>query len=94
MGPTRPVLVGFAAETHDLVDRARQKRARKHVDLIVANDVSLPDRGFDVDTNAVTLVTEHGAEPVPLQSKARVAAAILDRVEAIIRERIESPSRA
>ena len=65
----RPVLVGFAAETDDVVRKAREKRARKSVDLIVANDVSQPDRGFDADTNAVTLVGDEGDEDVPLQSK-------------------------
>jgi len=94
MGLARPVLVGFAAETHDVVARAREKRVRKRVDLIVANDVSLPDRGFDAATNAVTLVDEQGDAHVPLQSKARVAAAILDRVDALIRARAGTPSRA
>ena len=49
IGAVGPVLVGFAAETDDLLRKAREKRARKGVDMIVANDVSLPDRGFDVD---------------------------------------------
>src|SRR5688572_15855286 len=79
LGTAAPVLVGFAAETEDVVNRARDKRARKQADLIVANDVSLPDRGFDADTNAVTLVGEHGEVQVPLQGKNRVAAIILDR---------------
>jgi phosphopantothenoylcysteine decarboxylase/phosphopantothenate--cysteine ligase len=83
----RPVLVGFAAETDDLLRKAREKRLRKGVDLIVANDVSLPDRGFDVDTNAVTLVSGDGDEAVSLQSKDRVAAAILDRVERLLHAR-------
>jgi len=87
IGAVGPVLIGFAAETEDLVRKAREKRARKGVDLIVANDVSQPDRGFDVDTNAVTLVSEEGDEPVSLQSKDRVAAAILDRVERLMRSR-------
>lgn len=76
-----PILVGFAAETDAVESSAKDKLHRKHVDLIVANDVSLPDSGFDVDTNQVTLVGPEGTEQVPLQSKARVAAAILDRVE-------------
>jgi phosphopantothenoylcysteine decarboxylase/phosphopantothenate--cysteine ligase len=86
-GAPGPVLVGFAAETGDLLRKAREKRERKHVDLIVANDVSQPDRGFDVETNAVTLVSDEGDEPVSLQSKGRVAAAILDRVERLMRTR-------
>jgi phosphopantothenoylcysteine decarboxylase/phosphopantothenate--cysteine ligase len=82
-----PVLIGFAAETEDVVPRARAKRESKHVDLIVANDVSRSDAGFDVDTNAVTIVGPDGSEVLPLQSKARVAANILDRVERLLTER-------
>jgi phosphopantothenoylcysteine decarboxylase/phosphopantothenate--cysteine ligase len=82
-----PLLVGFAAETENLVTRATAKRERKHADLIVANDVSGPDAGFDVDANAVTIVGPDGAEPVPLQSKARIAAIILDRVERLVASR-------
>jgi phosphopantothenoylcysteine decarboxylase / phosphopantothenate---cysteine ligase len=82
-----PLLVGFAAETEDLVARAAAKRERKHADLIVANDVSRPDAGFDVDANAVTIVGPDGAEAVPLQSKARIAAIILDRVEHLVASR-------
>ena len=87
LGSAGPVLVGFAAETQDVVARAREKRARKKVDLIVANDVSQPDQGFDSETNAVTIVGEGGEEQVPLQSKARVAGVILDRVEQLLRSR-------
>jgi phosphopantothenoylcysteine decarboxylase/phosphopantothenate--cysteine ligase len=82
-----PVLVGFAAETDDLLRKARDKRVRKGVDLIVANDVSQPDRGFDVDTNAVTIVSDQGEESIALQSKDRVAGAVLDRVERVLRSR-------
>ena len=87
LGGDRPVLVGFAAETQDLLARAREKRVRKKVDLIVANDVSKPDQGFDADTNAVTIVGEGDEQVVPLQSKACVAAVILDRVEHLLRSR-------
>jgi phosphopantothenoylcysteine decarboxylase/phosphopantothenate--cysteine ligase len=86
-----PVLVGFAAETDDLVARATAKREQKHADLIVANDVSRSDAGFDVDTNAVTIVGGAGAETLPVQSKARVAAEILDRVERLL---LQDPARA
>jgi phosphopantothenoylcysteine decarboxylase/phosphopantothenate--cysteine ligase len=79
-----PLLVGFAAETEDLQKRASEKLARKHVDLIVANDVGRPGAGFDVDTNAVTMVSADGSEQVPLQSKAGVAVSILDRVERLV----------
>jgi phosphopantothenoylcysteine decarboxylase/phosphopantothenate--cysteine ligase len=87
LGGARPVLVGFAAETQDVVARAREKRLRKKVDLIVANDVSQSDRGFDVETNAVTIIGDGSDEVVPLQSKAGVAGIILDRVEQLLRSR-------
>ena len=87
-----PLLVGFAAETEDVVAHATAKRERKHADLIVANDVSRTDAGFDVDTNAVTIVGPAGAETLPLQSKARVAAEILNRVERLLSERAPSGS--
>ncbi len=79
-----PVLVGFAAETQNVVANASAKRERKHVDVIVANDVSRSDAGFDVDANAVTIVSDGGAEPVPLQSKSGVASAILNHVERLL----------
>ena len=82
-----PLLVGFAAETEDVIARAKAKREQKHADVIVANDVSRSDAGFDVDTNAVTIVGPDGAEPLPLQTKARVASAILDRIEALLSRR-------
>jgi phosphopantothenoylcysteine decarboxylase / phosphopantothenate---cysteine ligase len=80
----RPVLVGFAAETHDVIEHARAKLLRKKADLIVANDVSRPDAGFEVDANAVTIVSATEAIEVPLQSKAQVAARILDAVEPLL----------
>ena len=81
------VLVGFAAETSDVVARATDKLRRKQVDLIVANDVSRTDAGFDVDTNEVTLVSAAGADVVPLQSKARIAGAVLDRLVALLQQK-------
>ena len=90
IGAVGPLLVGFAAETDDLLRKAREKRLRKRVDLIVANDVSQPDRGFDVETNAVTLVSDEGDEPIALQSKDSVAAAILDRIERLMRTRVSA----
>jgi phosphopantothenoylcysteine decarboxylase / phosphopantothenate---cysteine ligase len=85
-----PLLIGFAAETEDVVAHAAAKRERKHADFIVANDVSRTDAGFDVDTNVVTIVGPSGAETLPLQSKARVASEILDRVEKLI---ADSPAK-
>jgi phosphopantothenoylcysteine decarboxylase/phosphopantothenate--cysteine ligase len=83
-----PVLVGFAAETQHLLTSASAKREAKQVDLIVANDVSKPGVGFDADTNEVTIVGPDGAEALPLQSKSRVASAILDRVEKLLTSQI------
>ena len=91
-GSPRPVLVGFAAETEDVVRRAAEKRARKDVDLVVANDVSRSDRGFEAETNAVTIVSEEGNFEVPLQSKPQVASIILDRVEAVLAARSTAPA--
>jgi phosphopantothenoylcysteine decarboxylase/phosphopantothenate--cysteine ligase len=79
-----PLLVGFAAETGEAVAKADAKRARKQIDLIVANDVSRSDAGFDVDTNAVTIVSANETEEVPLQSKTSVAGVILDRIERLM----------
>jgi phosphopantothenoylcysteine decarboxylase/phosphopantothenate--cysteine ligase len=78
------VLVGFAAETAELIPRARAKRSTKNVDLIVANDVSQPGAGFDVETNQVTLVAADGEEALPLLSKHEVARKVLDRVEGLL----------
>jgi len=79
-----PVLVGFAAETGPPAARAAMKLERKQVDLIVANDVTAEGAGFEVETNQVTLVSRSGTDDLPMMSKAEVAAAILDRVEALL----------
>ena len=80
----RPVLVGFAAETHDVLDHADAKRRRKGVDLIVANDVAAPGAGFEVDTNVVTFLDDAGRETLPLLPKVEVAGRILDRLIALL----------
>jgi phosphopantothenoylcysteine decarboxylase/phosphopantothenate--cysteine ligase len=75
------VLVGFAAETNDVVARGRKKLQRKGVDLLVVNDVSAPGAGFDHDTNAVTILDADGSTTeIALTSKDAVAEAVLDRV--------------
>jgi phosphopantothenoylcysteine decarboxylase/phosphopantothenate--cysteine ligase len=75
------VLVGFAAETHDVIERSRKKLQRKGVDLLVVNDVSAPGAGFDHDTNAVTILEADGnTTEIALTSKNAVAHAVLDRV--------------
>ncbi|QGG95187.1 bifunctional phosphopantothenoylcysteine decarboxylase/phosphopantothenate--cysteine ligase CoaBC [Actinomarinicola tropica] len=84
LGATKPhgqVLVGFAAETDDVVDNARDKLARKNLDLIVANDVASEGAGFEHDTNAVVILTPDGVgQTVPLTDKRTVARAVLDAV--------------
>lgn len=80
------VFVGFAAETNDVLAHAKDKLARKNLDMIVANDVTRPGAGFDVDTNIVTLITKDGQEALPMMSKAEVAQRILDRALALRRE--------
>ena len=75
------VLVGFAAETDDVAERGRRKLHRKGVDLLVVNDVSAPETGFDHDTNAVSILTADGSSTeIPLTSKYAVANAVLDSV--------------
>ena len=80
-GSHRPLLVGFAAETSDLLERARAKRVRKGIDVIVANDVAQPGAGFEVDTNEVTIIDGAGEETLPLQAKSAIALALADRLE-------------
>ncbi|MGZ5355627.1 MAG: bifunctional phosphopantothenoylcysteine decarboxylase/phosphopantothenate--cysteine ligase CoaBC [Solirubrobacterales bacterium] len=76
-------LVGFAAETGGSTARAREKLERKGVDAIVFNDVSRPEIGFESAENEVVIVEPEAEHPVPLASKAQVADAILDRVQAV-----------
>lgn len=86
--PGARVVVGFAAESGDVLARARAKLARKGCDLMVANDVSRAGAGFDVDTNAVTFLWPGGeSEELPLLPKSDVAVRLLDRVEKLIGER-------
>ena len=87
-----PVLVGFAAQAGDPVPSARRKLDAKRVDLIVANDVSAPESGFDVTTNQVTFVTHDDVQPYPLLQKREVAAVLLDRVERLLAASVEAPA--
>lgn len=77
------VVVGFAAETNDLLAHASDKLRRKGADLIVANDVSRPESTFGADTNRVALVSADGVEQLETMPLADVADAILDRVAAL-----------
>lgn len=73
-------LVGFAAETNNVIENAQGKLKRKSLDLIVANDVTRKGAGFDVDTNIVTLIDADGMKELPMMTKREVADGILDRV--------------
>lgn len=79
------VVVGFAAESENLIENAREKVFRKKLSLIVANDISAKDAGFSVDTNRVTLIgSGGGVEPLPLMSKEQVAEVVLERVAGLL----------
>jgi phosphopantothenoylcysteine decarboxylase/phosphopantothenate--cysteine ligase len=78
--PKRPVLVGFAAETHDVVSYARAKLEKKRLDFVVANDVSAPGAGFGADTNAVSILGADGSVAFVEGSKREVAARLWDAV--------------
>jgi phosphopantothenoylcysteine decarboxylase/phosphopantothenate--cysteine ligase len=81
MDAGRPrLVVGFAAETHDVVEHAAAKRARKGCDWIVANDVSAGTGIMGGTENAVTLITAEGVEPWTRMGKAEVAARLAERI--------------
>ena len=95
------VVIGFAAETNDVIDNARKKLERKGCDLIVANDVSRADSTFGADTDLVTLVGDKYEEELPLMSKPEVAEAIIERLvtmlgteSTVIEEPHHDPSEA
>jgi phosphopantothenoylcysteine decarboxylase / phosphopantothenate---cysteine ligase len=82
------VVVGFAAETEQVREHAAEKLAAKRVDLMVANDVSAPDAGFEVDTNQAILLYSSGSwEETPLLDKRELAGLILDRVATVLADR-------
>ena len=74
-------MVGFAAESQDLIANAEKKLKAKNLDMIAANDISASDAGFGVDTNRVTLLFPDGRkEELPLSSKAEIAAKIIKKI--------------
>jgi phosphopantothenoylcysteine decarboxylase/phosphopantothenate--cysteine ligase len=85
-GKKRPrVVVGFAAESRDLLENATVKLKSKKLDIIAANDISATDAGFSVDTNRVTLLYADGSsEALPLMSKFEVAETIVARIAALL----------
>ena len=92
------ILVGFAAETSDLVKNARTKLKEKNLDLIVANDVTKPGAGFNADTNIVLIVDQEGkAHRWPRMTKVDVAEKIFDRIQTLLKKqkkRKDEPSSA
>lgn len=86
--PDGPVVVGFAAETHDALAHARGKLARKGLDAIVVNDVSRSDIGFGTDENAATLIWADGELTLPKQSKSELSRAILEALIELFMPRI------
>src|SRR5712691_2745676 len=87
------IVVGFAAETENVLENARQKLAAKQLDAIVVNDVSREDIGFDSDRNQVTIITNDEVVDVPETTKWEVAQRVLDQVVRI-RQRRKSPVKA
>ncbi len=86
------VVVGFAAETRDLIAHAQEKLLSKRLDLIAANDVLAADSGFEVTTNRVTLLdAQGGIQPLELLTKAEVAERILERVHLLLAEATRPP---
>ena len=82
----RPYVVGFAAETNDLIKNAEKKLSTKNLDLIIANDVSNKEIGFDSDDNEVTLITEKEKYLIERQNKRKVSKKIIDFISGRIND--------
>jgi phosphopantothenoylcysteine decarboxylase/phosphopantothenate--cysteine ligase len=82
------ILVGFAAETEDLVDYAKKKLQEKNLDLIVVNDITQPGAGFGLDTNQVKILSPSGqVKDLPLTTKEEISRVILDHVAALLKKK-------
>ncbi len=80
------ILVGFAAESHNVEEYAREKIRKKNLDLIVANDITLEGAGFNTDTNVAAIIDSEGkAEYLPMMSKSELAHIILDKVAVLLK---------
>jgi phosphopantothenoylcysteine decarboxylase/phosphopantothenate--cysteine ligase len=86
------VIIGFAAETENVLENARQKLVSKDLDAIVVNDVSREGVGFDSDRNAVTIITHDEVVEVPETTKWEVAQRVLDQV-VLLRQRRKAPTK-
>lgn len=80
-------LCGFSMETQNMLEHSRAKLERKHIDMIVANNLKVEGAGFGTDTNVVTIISKDGEEELPLMSKEEVAGALLDRILAAVSQR-------
>ena len=78
--PEGQFLCGFSMETQNMLENSRVKLERKHMDMIVANNLKVDGAGFGTDTNVVTLITKNQVRELPLMSKQEAAAAILDQI--------------
>ena len=82
--PQGPVLVGWAAETHDVLESAKAKLIRKKLDLVVANDITQSGAGFETDTNQVTLVGVDGVDSLAMMSKADIGVRLMQWLAATL----------
>jgi phosphopantothenoylcysteine decarboxylase/phosphopantothenate--cysteine ligase len=89
---TRQLVIGFAAETENVLENARAKLAKKSVDMIVVNDVSRDGIGFDSERNAVNILTEDDMREIPEASKLEVAQRILDEIVRVRQRRADAIS--
>ena len=71
---------GFSMETRDMVENSKKKLAKKHLDMIAANNLKVAGAGFGVDTNVVTILTADGIRELPLMGKDQVASQLLDAI--------------
>jgi phosphopantothenoylcysteine decarboxylase / phosphopantothenate---cysteine ligase len=78
---SRPFVVGFAAQTHDVITLAKQKLINKNLDLIIANQVGTSNTGFDHDTNACTMISAQDEKIIPLAKKTQIALEILSEIK-------------
>ncbi|TCV93511.1 bifunctional phosphopantothenoylcysteine decarboxylase/phosphopantothenate--cysteine ligase CoaBC [Biostraticola tofi] len=83
----RPYVVGFAAETRNVEEYARQKRIRKNLDLICANDVSRPGQGFNSDSNALHLIWQDGESRLPLSDKSMLGKQLIEEIVSLYEEK-------
>jgi phosphopantothenoylcysteine decarboxylase/phosphopantothenate--cysteine ligase len=84
------MVVGFAAETHNLLEHARTKRANKRLDMIIANDVSAPQTGFGSELNSVHLITAATEDQLTLASKQVIAEQIISALAGVLHQAAKS----